>query len=271
MKDFLATLVSGKDALTVRNIAREYMQARILGSLHRAGAMSTLAFHGGTALRFLYAIPRYSEDLDFALERNTTTYDFRRYLREIQSEFGAEGYQIGIKVNDNKVVHSAFVQFVGLLFELGYSPHREETLAIKIEVDTRPPAGAGVTTTVIRRFVTLQIQHHDQPTLLAGKLHAVLQRPYPKGRDLYDLLWYLSDPAWPPPNYEMLNQALAQSKWMGDSVDSKNWTDIVQRRLTQLHWSKALVDVRPFLERPAEIDLLTLENLSRLLVARALR
>jgi predicted nucleotidyltransferase component of viral defense system len=271
MKDFLATLVAGKDALAARNIAREYLQARILGSLQRAGAMSTLAFHGGTALRFLYAIPRYSEDLDFALERNTTAYDFRRYLREVQGEFGNEGYQVSIKVNDKKIVHSAFVQFVGLLFELGYSPHREETLAIKVEVDTRPPAGAEVTTTVIRRFVTVQIQHHDPPTLLAGKLHAVLQRPYPKGRDLYDLLWYLGDPAWPPPNLEMLNQALAQSKWTGDAVSADNWTHIVQERLRQLDWSKALVDIRPFLERSAEINLLTLENLSGLLTTRKLR
>jgi hypothetical protein len=43
-----------------RNVAREYLQARILASLQRAGAMIPLAFHGGTALRFLYATPRYS-------------------------------------------------------------------------------------------------------------------------------------------------------------------------------------------------------------------
>jgi predicted nucleotidyltransferase component of viral defense system len=54
---------------TGRNLVREYLQARILESLQRAGAMVPLAFHGGTALRFLYAIPRYSEDLDFALEK----------------------------------------------------------------------------------------------------------------------------------------------------------------------------------------------------------
>jgi predicted nucleotidyltransferase component of viral defense system len=55
---------------------REYLQARILQSLQRAGAMQTLAFHGGTSLRFLYDIPRYSEDLDFALELHPQTYDW---------------------------------------------------------------------------------------------------------------------------------------------------------------------------------------------------
>ena len=86
--------------ITGRNMVREYLQARILECLQRAGAMVPLAFHGGTALRFLYAIPRYSEDLDFALEKPDDSYDFRAYLRAIQDEFVNEGYQIGIKLND---------------------------------------------------------------------------------------------------------------------------------------------------------------------------
>ena len=69
MKDYLVELVRKcPTALHARNLTREYLQARILGCLQRAGAMVPLAFHGGTALRFLYSIPRYSEDLGFALE-----------------------------------------------------------------------------------------------------------------------------------------------------------------------------------------------------------
>jgi len=44
-----------------RNAVREYLQARLLESLRRGGAMVPLTFHGGTALRFLSAVPRYSE------------------------------------------------------------------------------------------------------------------------------------------------------------------------------------------------------------------
>jgi len=68
----------------------------------------------------------------------------------------AEGYTVELKVNDQKVVHSAFVRFRGLLYELGLSPHRDQVLAVKIEVDTNPPAGAVLMTTVVRRHVTLQ-------------------------------------------------------------------------------------------------------------------
>ncbi|MCE7990133.1 MAG: hypothetical protein DYG89_54005 [Caldilinea sp. CFX5] len=59
---------------TQRSLVREYLQMRILQSLQRAGAMIPLAFHGGTALRVLYHLPRYSEDLDFALERQQAHY-----------------------------------------------------------------------------------------------------------------------------------------------------------------------------------------------------
>jgi len=156
--------------------------------------MVLLAFHGGTALRFLYAIPRYSEDLDFALERPGTSYDFRAYLRAIQAEFEMEGYQVGIKLNDRKTVNSAIVRFNNLLYEFGLSAQRDEELAVKIEVDTNPPTGAWLETTLVRRHVTLCLQHHDRAPLLAGKLHALFRRRYVKGRDLYDLMWYLSDP-----------------------------------------------------------------------------
>ena len=227
--------------------------------------MIPLAFHGGTALRFLYSSLRYSEDLDFALERAREQYDFRAYLNAIRSAMTAEGYAVELKVSDQKVVHSAFVRFAGLLNELGLSPFRDEVLAVKIEVDTNPPVGAGLTTSVIRRHVPLQLQHHDRASLLAGKLHAILQRPYTKGRDLYDLLWYLSDPRWPSPNLTLLNNALRQTGWPGPELTEDTWRETVRERLQGLAWDQVVADVRPFLEPGVDVGLLTLENLLRVL------
>lgn len=175
--------------------------------------MIPLAFQGGTALRFLYSIHRYSEDLDFALERPDRGYDFRSYLQRVRGDLQQERFETEVKANDQKIVHSAFVSFPGLLFDVGLTPQRNEKLSVKVEVDTRPPAGAVLATSIVRRHATLQIQHHDQSSLLAGKLHAVLQRTYPKGRDIYDLIWYLSDRSWPPPNLVFLNNALRQTGW----------------------------------------------------------
>ena len=266
MKSYLvAQIETIPSPIQKRNLTREYLQARILELLQQAGAMIPLAFHGGTALRFLYGIPRYSEDLDFALERAPDQYDFQAYLRTIQRAFETEGYEVSVKLNDRRVVHSAFVRFSGLLYELGLSPHQTETLAVKLEVDTNPPAGAGLATTVVRRHVTLQLQHHDRASLLAGKLHALLQREYVKGRDLYDLLWYLSDPTWPSPNLTLLNNALRQTGWDGEPLSPENWRDIVHQSIAGLQWERVMADVRPFLEQESQITLLTRENLMRIL------
>jgi hypothetical protein len=266
VKAYIAQLLSGAaDPINGRNLVREYLQARILENLQRAGAMVPLAFHGGTALRFLYAIPRFSEDLNFALERSQSSYDFRAYLRAIQTEFEKEGYEVGVKLNDRKTVYSAFVRFINLLYEYGLSAQRDEVLAVKIEVDTNPPAGAGLDTTLIRRHVTLRLQHHDRASLLAGKLHALFQRRYVKGRDLYDLLWYLSDPDWPAPNLNLLRNALEQTGWDGPIPDEQNWRDILCQRLRSVDWKKSVADVKPFLERSNEVALLTQENFEKLL------
>jgi len=268
MKDYLAQLVrAAPTPAQGLNIAREYLQARVLGAFQRAGAMVPLAFHGGTALRFLYASARYSEDLDFALERPDAGYDLRAYLHASRQELEVEGYAVELRVNEQRNVHSAWVRFRGLPYELDLSPHRDQVLAVKIEVDSRPPAGAGLATTVIRRYVTLQLQHHDRASLLAGKLHALLNRPYFKGRDVYDLLWYLSDPGWPEPNLVLLNNALEQTGWEDGPLTGNTWREAVRTRLQRVSWDAISSDVRPFLDRSASVDLLTYENLMHLLGA----
>jgi hypothetical protein len=266
MKDHLIELVrQAPSPLDGRNLAREYLQARILAVLQRAGAMIPLAFHGGTALRFLYTHGRYSEDLDFALEGDRQRYDFHGYLRAIRTELTPERYAVELKANDHKIVHTAFVRFPGLLFDLGLSAQPSESLAVKLEVDTNPPSGADLATSVVRRFFVLQLQHHDKASLLSGKLHAILQRSFSKGRDIYDLLWYLSDPAWPPPNLLLLNHALRQTNWPGGELTEANWRESIGDRLQKLDWASIRADVRPFVEPGFDLDLLTLANLERLL------
>jgi len=266
VKEYLAALIQPvSNPNEARNLTREYLQALILQSLQRAGAMTALAFHGGTALRFLFSLPRFSEDLDFALEGNLAAYDFRTYLQSIRKDLEAQGYAITLKVNDGKTVHNAFIRFPNLLFELSLSPHRDEILAVKLEVDTNPPAGARTATSLVRRHVLLNLQHHDRASLLAGKLHAILQRPYFKGRDLYDMMWYLSDREWPTPNLDLLNNALKQTSWTGEHLSSSNWREVVRRKIESTPWEQAVDDARPFIASLDELGLLTKENLLNLL------
>jgi len=267
MKEYLINLVqSSRDPTRGRNLAREYLQALILGSLQRVGAMIPLAFHGGTALRFLHGSQRYSEDLDFTLEGNRENYEFRTYLKSIRSDLEAQGYEVVLKISDQRVVHSAFVSFPGLPYELNFFPNFDEILSIKLEVDTNPPTGAGLQISLVRKYVVLRLQHHDQASLLAGKLHTILQRPFLKGRDLYDLIWYLSDPDWPEPNMTLLNNALVQTGWNAEPLTSSTWRHVVGRHLAKADWDIVLMDIRPFLEPDDQlIELLNQDTLSQVL------
>jgi nucleotidyltransferase AbiEii toxin of type IV toxin-antitoxin system len=270
MKERLRELLhDAEGGPAARNLAREFLQAAILAALQRAGAMVPLAFQGGTALRFLYSIRRYSEDLDFALERAGTGYDFRAYLEAVRADMRRDGYNVDLtRVSDQRAVHSAFVRFPGLLHELGLSGHREQALSVKLEVDARPPSGAALETTVVRRHVLLRIQHHDRASLLAGKLHAILQRPYAKGRDFYDLIWYLSDRTWPLPNLVLLNNALAQTGWTSAPLSETSWVTAVRARLRSVRWEVLAAEVGPLLESAEDRALLTRETVTRVLDQR---
>jgi len=267
MKDYLAEIVAQQpNDFMKRSTAREYLQARILQTLQDNGAFLTWAFVGGTALRFLYRMPRYSEDLVFSLLPPGEQHSFTRLVGKVRSAFESEGYLSEVKIRDQGAVKSAFVKFKGILFELGLSPRQDQTLAVRVEIDTNPPAGATTSTTVIRRFVTLNLLHYDRPSLLAGKLHAVLARAYTKGRDLYDLVWYLADRTWPEPNFSLLNNALAQTGWRGPELTPANWRQLVVKRMEKIKWDQAVKDVSPFLERHQDVALLTLENVRKLLL-----
>lgn len=269
MKDVLRNILEPAQGNLLKIcVAREYLQARMLQALQEAGAFQNWAFVGGTALRFLFSIPRFSEDLDFSAIECGRESGFDDAAKRIVKSFRDEGYAVDIAVKDEKTVASAFVKFPGLLYEIGLSPHRSQVLSVKIELDTRPPAGAGFQTTLVRRHVTLNLVHYDKASLLAGKLHALLTRRYAKGRDLYDLTWYMADRAWPSPNLVLLNSALVQTGWKGPAVASGNWRDLLVRKVNVLDWKAIRADVLPFLERPAEAELLTRDNLLSLLDPR---
>ena len=168
MREHLRQLAGSHGPVRGRNIAREYLQARVLGALQRAGAMTSLAFHGGTGLRFLFGLPRYSEDLDFALEGERSRYDLRRLLRAVRAELSGEGYRVELRLREHRAVHSAFVRFLGTLYEIGLSPHPGKVLAVKIEVDTSPPPGAVTDTTLVRRHETLRL-FPPRPCIAAGR------------------------------------------------------------------------------------------------------
>jgi len=270
MKEHIRQIIAkAPNRLLARNWVREYCQARILQFLQERGVFTSWIFHGGTALRLLFMLPRYSEDLDFALVNLTTPSNFAGVMADVSGSFAAEGYSVGIhKLKELGSVKSAFIRLPGLLYELGLSPQRHEVLSIKVEVDSRPPEGGMTETSIIRRYVVLNVLHYDKASMLSGKLHAILMRPYSKGRDLYDLFWYLSDPSWPEPNYRFLNEALRQTHWRGPEISASNWIEEIAGRLRNIDWQRALDDVRPLIERESDLAQLKEANIMKMLESR---
>lgn len=268
MKEQLAEIVAGSARRDATNTMREYLQARVLETLQERGAWRFVAFMGGTALRFLYGIPRFSEDLDFALENRDAGYDFASLMSAVRAQFVREGYESVTRISTRATVNKAFVGFPGLEHSLGLSPHAEKVFSVKIEVDTNPPAGAGIEATTVRRFTTLRLAHHDRPSLLAGKTAALLLRDWIKGRDVYDLVWYLSDPTWPEPNEELLLNACRQANRLDLAAGDLPWRDAFVSRLRAAPWDHVLSDAQRFLERPEDAWMLERDTVLSVLAKR---
>jgi predicted nucleotidyltransferase component of viral defense system len=253
MKDHLLSLASGERDLGARlNLVREYVQAYILRSFMEAGAFAGLAFHGGTALRFLHGLRRFSEDLDFALERPEHDPGLLALMKRVERDFKMSGYDIEISTREQRTVHSAMAKFPALLHETGLSSVRGAKLNIRIEIDTHPPKGAVLETRLVTRHFPISFCAHDLRSCLSGKIHALLARRYTKGRDLFDLAWYLTHPSHPAPNLELLRNALQQTKWSGPEVDADNWRRILCDHVSLLKWDAVVRDVEPFLEDPRD-------------------
>lgn len=249
------------------NLIREYIQACALRSLHESEAFRNLSFVGGTALRFLYQLRRFSEDLDFSLE-TPEGYEPERWLEKLGRDFRFLGFEAETTWNAKSVVQTAWIRIPGLLSEAGIAPRKEQKLSIKLEIDVRPPLGAILETRVVNRHLMFAVRHHDLGSLLAGKIRALLTRPFQKGRDWYDLLWYLGRVPPVEPNLTLLASALAQPAGINHFRQDAGWKASVEALASSLNMPAIRADVRPFLENPGEAELLTLENLRSLLTIR---
>ncbi len=265
MKDYVLTLVRSKESRNEKlNAMREYLQAYVLRILHDEGFFRSTAFVGGTALRFLYDLQRYSEDLDFSLEKKNS-YLFSDLMKKVKQELTSSGYLVEVIYDDQKTVYSALVKFEKLLFESGISPLASQKFSIKVEIDTHPPKGAHLETKIVNKFFPISFLTYDGPSLFAGKLHALLTRRYTKGRDFFDLGWYLSHFKNMTPNIEQLQNALKQTGWKEEFPTESNWREFLRRVVEKTDWVKVKKDVESFLENPSDLNILTKGNVLQLI------
>ena len=202
---------------------REILQEIVLLGLWRSKFFDKAAFYGGTALRLLYGLDRFSEDLDFSLLSPSPTFELARYGESLRDELAAFGFDVRFEarqVRTERAVQSAFLKADTwqqmLVIDSSDSAlldlPRGQVLKIKLEVDTNPPAGFDTEVRYLLQPVPFPVRVYTLPDLFAGKMHAVLCRRWKdrvKGRDWYDLVWYVTH--HPLLHLEHLEQRMRQS------------------------------------------------------------
>lgn len=254
MKDRALEIARSTDTeLRARNRLREYLQHVILRELFDLDLLEDLVFHGGTALRILHGLERFSEDLDFHTRTPDTDLELEPALESLRSQLEYQGYRVDPPDPSGDPVKNCFLNFVGLLPEAGLTDHEDEKLRVKLEIDTRPPAGSTAETRAVNVFFPYVVHHHDRPSFLAGKLHALLQREWTKGRDFYDLWFFVTRWEGIEPNLPYLRSALDQTGYGGPDLTETNWRSVVAQRVEKADWDAVLSDVEPFLLRQSDL------------------
>lgn len=238
-----------------RNRLREELHHVLLQESDRQGAFRDLCFVGGTALRVLYGLDRFSEDLDFSLSAEVKKpFGLLRLATRVSRSLEALGFAVRLgKVKPAKNVQSCFFVFQELLHEVDESCPRGQNLAIRYEVDTMPPRGAKETVSPVAGARLYQVRHYDLPSLFAGKLHAILCRRYAKGRDLYDFLWYVGRKV--PVNGRLLENACEQTGGKRIRFDKEGLRRAVGEKFRNMNLAAARRDASPFLGDPGSLSL----------------
>lgn len=238
-----------------RNALYEVMQQVALAGLHRGGFFEKAAFYGGTCLRIFHGLGRYSEDMDFSLLKEDTSFHIENYFPAIIAEFKALGRDVVItkkeKHNFGKV-ESAFLKDDTHVYNLAFQT--EKSIKIKIEVDTKPPLGFSTEHKLLLQPFSFMTRCVSLPDLFAGKMHALVYRKWGqrvKGRDWYDFEWYIRNGV--PLNFEHFRQRAID--FNGEDLSEEEFLRILTHRLATTDINVVKKDVLPFIKNPSELDI----------------
>lgn len=251
-----------------KNAIKEIMQEIVLCGLSRAGFFKHAAFYGGTALRIFYGLDRFSEDLDFSLMAVDESFQFSDYFPILEKELASFGLKVTVfekEKSKDSGVRSAFLkgntkEHILMFYsdDVTSGIASNDTIKIKFEVDIFPPTGANFECIFKLLPAPYEITLYDMPSLFAGKLHAVICRAWKsrvKGRDLYDLIFYISHRA--SINLPHLKARLVESKaWDADKeLCVEDVKKLLIERFETIDFERAKDDVRPFVKDVESLDL----------------
>lgn len=188
------------NALFDKHMLKEYLQLMILDFLSSTPYIRKMAFIGGTNLRLIKGIDRFSEDLDFDCKQMSRD-EFVQMTDEVLTFLKRSGLNAETKDRENPKL-TAFrrnIHFPQLLFDLSLTGHRDERFLIKIEAQDQGVEYTSVIVNVKGAGFFFPLPVPPDSVLCAMKLSALLSRS--KGRDFYDTMFLLSQT---PPDYKFL-------------------------------------------------------------------
>jgi len=244
------------------NAIREITQEIVLFALRKSDFFKYATFQGGTCLRIMHDLDRFSEDLDFVLQTANKEFDIDLFLNKTANVMASFAYDIEVSggSKNNNAVQKRFLKDDSIKKILSFKHYSQfnKKIKIKIELDINPPTGSVNETAFCDFPMDFSVVTQDIPSLFAGKCHALLCRNYVKGRDWYDFLWYITKNA--NINYKLLSAALNQvGNWQDKNltVDYSWLQNNLSKRIEEINWQDAVNDIRRFL-RPEKIETLEL-------------
>jgi predicted nucleotidyltransferase component of viral defense system len=239
---------------------REIMQEITLAGLSRTNFFEKAAFYGGTALRIFYGLDRYSEDLDFSLLKPDSSFSIEPYFEAVLTEFSSLGLTVSIrekKKTKQTAIDSAFLKAETIWQEIVLEDIIKETgvrsnktLKIKIEVDRQPPLNFETEEKLLLRPFSFYIKCFTRPSLFAGKMHALLFRKWKnrvKGRDWYDLEWYIKK-GIPLDVNHFLTRANDTNDWQENSISNDQIIELLEMKIEAVDFSSIKEDVVRFIK-----------------------
>jgi predicted nucleotidyltransferase component of viral defense system len=246
---------------------REIMQEVTLAGLQRTGFFEKAAFYGGTALRIFYGLNRFSEDLDFSLLEINPDFSLEPYFEGIIKEFEAIGMKVSIrekKKTNNTNIDSAFLKSETVWRELildGIIPQAgvqaSPSIKIKIEIDREPPLGFETEEKLLLRPFSFYVKCFTLPNLFAGKMHALLFRKWGtrvKGRDWYDLEWYIKK-GMALDLHHFLLRAQDTGDWTEDSITENQLITLLKAKIDAVSFGGIREDIIRFIPDASALDI----------------
>lgn len=260
LEELLKPIIAEKKQLgipkaVILNYLKEYIQYLVLNLIYNHPKFKRLVFKGGSCLRICYRLPRLSEDLDFDYGKKQfpgrLLPDLEKYLcDEIRSKYFSP---LETKI---QAAIRLYLKFP-LLHKLGLAEKSEsDKLYVKIETENTILPQAGFELTPVSQFgFNFMAFHYDLATLMTGKIHALLNRLWfkgknqeidIKGRDFYDLYWFWQNNV--KPNWRCLRKISP----IRNETELKN---ILMKRISKAVTPRKLnYDLKNFLPDPSFVS-----------------